>query len=215
MADPLRLAAWMHILLGRVMRRLRMYLHRSLFAAHGRNFVFDPAGNYSYKSISVGDDVFLGVRPTLMASESTITIGNHVMFGPEVMIIGGRHNTTVIGQFMTDVHVKLPEDDLGVVIDDDVWIGSRAIVLRGVRIGRGAIIGAGSVVTKDIPPYALALGNPARVARFRWDVETILEHESKLYPPEKRLMRDELVACRERWISPFATDSSSLQPQQS
>ncbi|MCC6126714.1 MAG: acyltransferase [Pirellulales bacterium] len=196
MAGALRLFGSAHVFAGKVFRRLRMYLHRPLFAAHGRNFLFDPDGFYSYENISVGDDVSLGWRPTLLAAKSTITIGSKVMFGPEVMIVGGRHNTEVVGQFMTDVHVKRPEDDLGVVIEDDIWIGSRAIVLRGVRIGRGAIVGAGSIVTKSVPPYAVVVGNPAKVLKFRWDVETILEHERRLYPPENRLSRETLMRSR-------------------
>ncbi|MGA2798638.1 MAG: acyltransferase [Thermoguttaceae bacterium] len=190
------LAAKTFVLLCKIWRRLLMHLLRPLFAAHGRNFRFDPAGSYTYESISVGDDVFLGTRPTLIAAKSTITIGNKVMFGPEVMIIGGRHNTEVVGQFMADVTVKRPDDDLGVVIEDDVWIGSRAIVLRGVRIGRGSIVGAGSIVTKDVPPYAIAVGCPAKAVKFRWDVDTIVEHEKLLYPPEKRLSRKELLQHR-------------------
>lgn len=59
------------------------------------------------------------------------------------------------------------------IIDHDVWIGSRAIILQGVRIGTGAVIGAGAVVTKDVPPYAIVAGNPAKVIRFRFDSMTI------------------------------------------
>ncbi len=174
-----------------------MFLYRPLFGGYGENFRFDPVGVYSFGNIFVGDDVFLGVRPTLMAAKSRITIGNHVMFGPEVAIIGGRHNTSEIGKFMASIHVKRDDDDLGVTIEDDVWIGTRAIVLRGVRIGRGAIVGAGSVVTKHVPPYALAFGNPAKVAKFRWDVDTIIEHEKLVYPPGKRFSREELLKHRE------------------
>jgi acetyltransferase-like isoleucine patch superfamily enzyme len=107
---------------------------------------------------------------------------------------------------MIDVHDKRPDDDLGVIIEDDVWIGARAIVLRGVTIGRGAIVGAGSLVTKNIPPYAIAVGSPAKTIKFRWDVETILEHEAKLYPPEKRFSRDAIQQIREAWQSSRKTD---------
>ena len=196
-----RLAAKTFIVLTKIQRRMLMYLLQPLFGSHGRNLFFDPWGSYSFKNIHVGDDVFLGMRPTIMAAHSIIKIGDKVMFGPEVAIIGGRHNTSVVGQFMIDVHSKRPDDDLGVVIEDDVWIGTRAIVLRGVTIGRGAIIGAGSIVTKSIPPYAVAMGNPAKVVKYRWDVETILDHEEKLYPPEKRLSREVLLQCRGSWKS--------------
>lgn len=64
-------------------------------------------------------------------------------------------------------------DKGGIVVDDDVWIGYRATILDGVHIGQGAVIGAGAVVTKDVPPYAVVGGVPAKVIRFRFDGETI------------------------------------------
>ena len=185
------LAKW-HYFLGRAYRRLLMYLYRPLFGAHGNNFVFDPYGVYSFENIRVGDDVNLGDRPLLLASESKIIIGDKVMFGPEVVILAGNHNTSVVGRFMFDVHEKRPEDDQDVTIGDDVWIGARAIVLKGVTIGRGAVVAAGAVVTKSVPPYAVAAGTPARVLKFRWNLDTILQHEESLYAPERRLPREVL-----------------------
>jgi len=181
-------------LITRMKRAIMMVIYRPLFAAHGRNFRFDPAGTYSYGTIYVGHDVHLGMRPFLDASRSTIRIGNKVIFGPEVTIRGGNHRTDLVGRFMFDVRdaEKLPENDLGVVIEDDVWIGTRAVVLQGVTIGRGAIVGAGAVVSRSVPPYAIVGGVPARVLKFRWDVDTILRHEEKLYPLSQRLAREAL-----------------------
>jgi maltose O-acetyltransferase len=199
LAKAWRVLALPFVIQDSLRHRALIHYYRSKFAASGRNFRFDPDGYYSHKNIFVGNDVSLGVRPTLMASDSKIVIGDKVMFGPEVMIIGGRHNSSVVGQFMIDVHVKEPGDDLDVNIEDDVWIGSRAIILRGVRIGRGAIIGAGSIVTKSIPPYAIVAGIPAKVIKFRWNIEKILEHERQLYSSEKRLSREMLENnCGER-----------------
>ncbi len=176
----------------RVMKRIRMYILCPLFKQHGVNFRFDPDGDYSYKNIHAGDNVNLGVKPILMAAASTIHIGNNVMFGPEVVVIGGGHNTTVCGQAMSEVHEKTGNEDLGVVLEDDIWVGSRAIILRGVCVGRGSVIGAGAIVTKSVPPYAIVGGNPARVLRFRWNVDSILNHEKKLYPANKRLIKHDL-----------------------
>jgi acetyltransferase-like isoleucine patch superfamily enzyme len=193
----IRIPAQLYHFASKAWRRMLMYLYRPMFAAHGRNFRFDPFGAYTFATISVGDDVNLGVEPILMAAKSTITIGNKVMFGPQVMLIGGVHNTSVVGQFMFDVTEKCPDDDRGVVIEDDVWVGARAMILQGVVVGRGSIVGAGAVVTKSVPPYAVVAGVPARVVKFRWDVDTILRHEEALYPPERRLAREALLRIQE------------------
>lgn len=65
---------------------LRMYALRPLFGSYGKPFLFDPDGHYAFQNIHVGEDVFLGVRPVLIAALSEVHIGNHVMFGPEVVI---------------------------------------------------------------------------------------------------------------------------------
>jgi len=174
-----------------------MYLYRPLFGSYGRGFHFDPNGLYTFENIHVGEDVDLGDRPVLIAAKSEIRIGNKVMFGPEVVLIGGNHNSLVVGSAMLDVTEKTPNDDLGVTIEDDVWVGARAIILRGVTLGRGSIVGAGSLVTRSTPPYSIVVGNPAQLLRFRWDVDTILEHERRLYPVEQRLSREALVRSQQ------------------
>jgi maltose O-acetyltransferase len=118
------------------------------------------------------------------------------MFGPYITIIAGNHNTAEIGRFMFDVTEKRPGDDRDVIIEDDVWVGTRAVILRGVTIGRGSIVAAGSVVTKSVPPYAIVAGCPAKVIKCRWDVETLIQHEEMLYNPELRLPEDTLRTAR-------------------
>lgn len=161
---------------------LLAHLYRSRFAKVGRRVSFDVHGVYSYENIELGNDVNLGYRPILIAARSKIVIGNHVMFGPEVTVRGGNHRIDVVGRNMIDIgeNEKRPEDDPGVVIEDDVWIGTRAIILAGVRIGHGAVVGAGAVVTNSVPPYAIVGGNPARVIRMRFGPEEIVEHERLL-----------------------------------
>lgn len=157
-------------------------LYRSRFASVGKNFSFDPFGVYSYENIEIGDNVNLGYRPVLIASRSKITISDNVMFGPQVTVRGGNHRIDIVGRHMTSIRdsEKRPEDDPGVVIENDVWVGTRAIILAGVTIGRGSIVAAGAVVTKSVAPYSIVGGNPARVIRKRWDEATIAEHERRL-----------------------------------
>ncbi|WP_343231767.1 DapH/DapD/GlmU-related protein [Thermomonas beijingensis] len=78
---------------------------------------------------------------------------------------------------MFDVKEKLPENDLTVQVESDVWVGAGAIILKGVTVGRGAVIAAGAVVNRDVPPYAIVGGVPARVLRMRWSEEQIAKHE--------------------------------------
>lgn len=169
---------------AKVSRAVRGYATAGRFAGYGKNFDFDPDGTYSYETITVGDNVTLGARPTLLATRSTIRIGSNVMFGPGVTVRGGNHRFDIVGVPINAVsdEMKRPEDDLGVVIEDDVWVGGGATILAGVTIGRGSVIGGSSVVTKSIPPYSIAVGNPARVIKQRFGAEDILKHENILYP---------------------------------
>lgn len=180
----------------RVKRRILMVIYRPLFASHGRHFWFDPLGDYSFANIRVGDDVFIGPGAMFIAANTTIEIGNKVMFGPGVTILGGDHNTSVLGRFMYDVKEKRAGDDQPVIIEDDVWVGARAVILKGVRVGRGAIIAAGAVATKNVPPYSVTGGSPARVLKWRWTVDQIIAHEEQIYPVARRLSASELYAER-------------------
>jgi len=168
------------LLSQRAWRRLRTRVLKPTFKRCGKNVSFDPGDVYSYQNIEIGDDVFIGPGANLQAGASGIVIGNKVMLGPNVSIMGGDHNFSEIGQFMFDVKVKRPADDQTVVVEDDVWIGAGAIILKGVCLGRGCVVAAGSVVTKSIPPYTIVMGVPAKVHSLRFPIETILVSSQKL-----------------------------------
>lgn len=90
---------------------------------------------------------------------SLVTIGDRVMFGPNVSIFAATHETEVYSR-RENIEFARP-----VVIGDDCWIGGGTIILPGVTIGKGVTIGAGSVVSKDIEPWSVAMGSPARVVK--------------------------------------------------
>jgi acetyltransferase-like isoleucine patch superfamily enzyme len=91
------------------------------------------------------------------------------MLAAQCYIGGGRYR--VLGR--TDVPIaEQPEPRLGVVIEDDCWLGAGAIVVDGVRIGRGSVVGAGAVVTRDVEPYSVVVGVPARKVATRGNART-------------------------------------------
>lgn len=96
--------------------------------------------------------------------------------------------------FITKVteDIKPKGYDKDVVIEEDCWIGCNVTLLCGVTIGRGCTIAAGAVVNKDIPPYCIAGGVPAKVIKRIWTIDQILDHEAKLYPKEERYTRKQL-----------------------
>jgi virginiamycin A acetyltransferase len=108
-----------------------------------------------------------------------LIIGNFVSIAPGVQfLLGMNHQTTTITTYPLYSRLIKPSniDALNngpIVIEDEVWIGSDAKILSGVRIGKGAIVAAGSVVTKDIPPYAIAGGIPAKVIKYKFSEEII------------------------------------------
>lgn len=132
---------------------------RGILGKAGKNCVVEQPlfCTYGYNT-TVGDNFFLNVNGKLMDS-GKITIGNNVFIAPNVCIITEEHAMDV------EQRIQGLEYTHPVTIGDNVWICAGALVLPGVTIGEGSVIGAGSVVTKDIPAHCLAVGNPCKVIR--------------------------------------------------
>jgi acetyltransferase-like isoleucine patch superfamily enzyme len=107
------------------------------------------------ESVVVGENT--GLNPYVVIY-GRVTLGKHNMIGPHVMIAGGNHSFESI-----DIPMKSQKGtSKGIILEDDVWIGANSVVVDGVTIGQGAIVGANSVVTRDIAPYDIVAGNPAK-----------------------------------------------------
>jgi len=122
-------------------------------------------------NIYLGSNVILGRGTHLVSTRANLWIHDNVVFGPNITIYTGDHPTNVIGRHiseLTDKEKVDPRLDQDVVVESGCWIGANALILKGVTIGRGSVIGAGSVVTKSIPPYSVYVGVPASriVPRF-------------------------------------------------
>ncbi len=181
----------------RLRSRVWEFLIRGRLGSCGKRVNLPISGSYTLESLHLGNDIEIGSRPTFWAPRSRIVIGDKVIMGPEVVIMGGDHNTGVFGRFLPDIALSenRASDDADVVLEKDIWIGARAIILKGVRIGRGAVVGAGAVVTRSVPPYSIAAGNPARPRRMRGTLDEIMAHEAALYAPADQLTRAQIEAA--------------------
>lgn len=155
-------------------RNLLLFRIRFRWVKHGKNTHCQYSTTFwsPRKNIILGDNV--GIGPRCLFLSDTI-IGNKVAIAADVAFLNSDdHNYDVIGKTMWD---SGRGDKYNITIADDVWIGHGAIILSPAKIGRGAIVAAGSVVTKDVAPYSIVGGSPARFIKWRFAKEEIIEHE--------------------------------------
>lgn len=156
--------------------------------------------------VSVGKYTYGQLNVQMFNKINKLKIGDFCSIGPEVVfILSSEHALNQISSFpfkvkcLGEEYEGLSKGDI--VVDDDVWIGQNAIILSGIHIGQGAVIAAGAIVTKDVPPYAIVGGNPAKVIKYRFEDDLINEllkidfaelsqemiegHISELYEPLK------------------------------
>jgi acetyltransferase-like isoleucine patch superfamily enzyme len=114
--------------------------------------------NNGVGDVLIGDRTRIGMSNVLIGP---VTIGNDVMLAQNIVLSGLNHGYEDI----TIVPHKQPVTKKKITIEDEVWIGANVVIVAGVTVGKHAVIAAGSIVTKDIPPYSVAVGNPARVIK--------------------------------------------------
>lgn len=165
-------------ILTSVKRRLRTILFRRQWRrlnGHNQTYVkslFDPSlvqvGNHTYGCINVWQ----------FETDGKLRIGHYCSIAENVRFLtSGEHSVDRISTYPFRTRLLTGEPDAvskgDIIVDDDVWLGHGAMVLSGVHIGQGAVIAAGAVVTKDVPPYAIVGGVPAKVIRYRFEPEMI------------------------------------------
>lgn len=169
----------------RLARKIAVTANRGRFERCGRNVTFNPLNSLlSYSHISIGDNVDIGERACFIAAIARIRIGSNVLLAPGITIRGGNHRMDIPGKLLVDYRDsdKRPEDDEDVEIQDDSWIGANATILKGVTVGRGSVVAAGSVVNRDVPPYTIVGGVPAKVIGRRFNcLNDVILHEERLF----------------------------------
>lgn len=170
--------------------------------------------------VSVGEYTYGGLRIINYNENEKLKIGNYCSIAQEVtFILNADHRMDTISSFpfkvkVLDEHVEGTSKG-DIVVDDDVWIGYGATIMSGVHIGQGAVVAAGAVVTKDVPPYAIVGGVPAKVIKYRFPEtmieellkidysklteETIKSHIDELYTELEDVGQLDWLPKRDRW----------------
>jgi acetyltransferase-like isoleucine patch superfamily enzyme len=140
------------------------------------------------KNIFLGNRCSIGEECRIWTTKAKVVIGDDVLFGPKVTVLTGNHRFDIVGKRISEIsdNEKAGTEDKDVVFCGDNWIGANATILKGVTIGEGAIVGAASVVTVDVPAYSIVAGNPAKVIKMRFAEDQITEHK-KLLGEEKKI----------------------------
>jgi len=147
----------------------RQEIMKQIFAEVGDNCYIEPPlrANWGIHT-HLGKNVYANFNLTLV-DDTHIYIGDYVMIGPNVTIATAGH------PIEPSLRKKVAQFNIPVTIGNNVWLGANTVILPGVTVGENSVIGAGSIVTKDIPPNVVAVGNPCRVLR------EISEHDKEFY----------------------------------
>ena len=159
-------------------RNIWLFSIRYPWVRHGRDIHCQWSTTFwsPHKAVTIGNHVGIGSRCQVLCD---LNIGNKVLIADSVAFLNSDdHRYDQVGVSMWDA---VRGDRGSITVEDDVWIGHGAILLTPARVARGAIVGAGAVVVKDVPPYAIVTGVPARLLKMRFSPEQIAEHERILY----------------------------------
>lgn len=154
----------------------RSEMLNDMLAEVGENCYIEPPfhSNWGGKNVHLGNNVYFNFNAT-MVDDTHIYIGDYTLLGPNVVIATAGH------PILPELREKALQYNMPVHIGKNCWLGAGVIVLPGVTIGDNTVIGAGSVVTKDIPANVVAVGNPCKVLR------EISEHDKEFYYKDKRI----------------------------
>lgn len=182
-ADSSRDGASMHRILNRlrkIKQDIKYVQKKMLWRKINSHNMTELNSDVDISFIEVGANTYGPINASISCDNSYLKIGNYCSIAPDVMfLVSAEHPLNHISTYPFRVFVMQeayePMNCGDIVVDDDVWIGYGAKILSGVHIGQGAVIAAGAVVTKDIPPYAIAGGVPARIIKYRFEPELVEE----------------------------------------
>lgn len=167
--------------------------NRNLYRQCHETAIIEMPFNISeYSQISIGPYTKIRSGFVFLGNKGTLTIKKYTAIAFNCVVVTDGHTPTLKVPHIIGGSYHINDKATDIIINEAVWIGVNCMLLPGTVIGRGSIIGAGSMVNKEIPPYAVAVGSPAKIIASTFSIDEIIEHEIALYPPEERFTRQEL-----------------------
>jgi acetyltransferase-like isoleucine patch superfamily enzyme len=147
----------------------------------------------NWQNVSIGNNCGIGPNAYITALNAQFIVKDNCAIAHGLTVHTGNH-ARIVGIPITQIteSIKPKGYDHDVIVEEDVWIGAHVTILQGVTIGRGATIAAGAVVTKNMPPYCICGGIPAKPIKFYWTIDQIITHEENLYKESDRYTREKL-----------------------
>ena len=163
-----------------IVRYIKMQLFKIKWRINNKNNYTYATSVFNIENVKVGKYTYGGISVSNDVNDAKLVIGNFCSIAENVhFMLGSEHALNHISTYPFQVYFMGADREAiskgDIIVKDDVWIGRNALIMSGVNIGQGAVIAAGAVVTKDVPPYAVVGGVPARVIRYRFEEEIINE----------------------------------------
>jgi len=139
------------------------------------------------ENVFLGDNVNIDWGNTIYAVNAKFVMKNNSGAAVGLTVVTGNHQRVKGLPIKKTIIGRKHDIEKDIVVEEDVWLAANVTLLSGAHVGRGATVGAGSVCFKSIPPYAVVMGNPAKIVGFNFTPEETIEHEKELYPEEERI----------------------------
>lgn len=157
------------------------------FGAIGEHCYIGSDSSLVPENIYMEDYTIIQNRVNFISYKGKLTIKKYSVISSGCTIIPSTHLPSVGIPFYEQALKHIGDEDRGVFIEEDCWIGANAILLPGVHIGRGSIVAAGAVVTKDVPPYSVVGGCPAKIITSKFSKDDVIAHEIAIYSCSERM----------------------------
>lgn len=158
--------------------------------------VYFPKSVFLYENTRLMNDICIINSPN-----EKVIIQKYTAIAARTTFVTNSHVSTVSIPHFLLAPAHINDKSADIIVEEDCWVGTGAILLAGAHLGRGCVVGAGSLVNKEIPPYAVVVGCPAKIIAVKFSIPQIIEHEKSLYIEEERLSKEYLENLFEKYFA--------------